>query len=51
MTAGSAGRDGVDPAEQLTGEIVSYWEGETLIVQNGLGELIVATDTLAKVER
>ena len=51
MAAGSTGRDGVDPAEQLTDEIVSYWEGETLVVQTGLGELIVATDTLARVER
>lgn len=51
MVAGSIGRGGDDPPEQLAAEIVSYWDGETFVVQTGHGELIVATDTLARVKR
>lgn len=40
-------RDGFDLDDML----VSYWDGDTFVVQNGCGELLIASDTVVEVER
>lgn len=50
MVTGSIGRCGDGDAEQLADEIVSYWHAGTFVVQNGHGALIIASDTVVKVE-
>lgn len=38
-------------AADLRDSVVTYWEGDTLVVQTGHGELIVASDTVLEAER
>lgn len=40
-----------DDAPDLADMVVSYWDGDTFVVQNGRGELLLASDTVVKVER
>lgn len=46
MTPETGGRN-----DALSNEFVSYWSGRTFVVQNALGELVIASDVVMEVER
>ena len=42
---------GADDAPDLDDVVISYWDGDTFVVQSGHGQLLIASDTVVEVER